>query len=397
MKKSMKTGAYLLLVVGMTSVLTGCKNDDPDYNQATPPVVAVTHSISGRVTGMDGEGIEATVSMNGTDQATRADGTFLFEDVKAGTYTVKAQATGKISKEENLTVPENGNGANLVWNATLMNAGKEVKVNADGSAEARVTSETIKGNESGEVEVNLTAPAGAVPAGNSIIITPVYSLGDALVKTKAEGSIKRAAESVMLIGTDVACSNSSVALEQPVTLEYEVDPEVAAGITARKYVDGQWVEADYAVEGDKVTIRADRFTSYSLLFGAEISSSTTTEAIRFSQEIWNNLYESGDMSVDAASFAYKIGAEINASGTDRITAYLIEVLARMSGASVTAATGSYPLNVTLPVGTALNISGRQEVKSLTVSALNRSVSGKQYGNVSIVPKTYTRDHNGGTN
>lgn len=394
----MKAGAYLLLMVSMTSVLIGCKNDDPDYNQATPPALTVTYSISGRVTGMDGEGIRAIVSMDGSDQATHADGTFLFEDVKAGTYRLKAHATGKISKEENFTVPENENGTNLVWNATLMNAGKEVEVDADGSARAQVTSETIKGNEKGEVEVNLAAPAGAVPAGNSIIITPVYSLEDALAETKAGSrSVKRASESVMLIGTDVACSNSSVALGQPITLEYEVDPEIAAGITARKYVGGQWVDAEYAVEGDKVTVMADRFTSYSLLFGAEISSSTTTEALHFNQEIWNNLYESGDMRVDAASFAYKIGAEINVSGTDRITAYLIEILARMSGASVAATTGTYPLNVTLPAGTALHISGQQEVKSLMVSALNRSVSGKQYGNVSIVPKAYNRDHNGGTN
>jgi len=39
------------------------------------------------VTGVDGEGILATVSMGGTSVTTKADGTFVFENVAAGTYT----------------------------------------------------------------------------------------------------------------------------------------------------------------------------------------------------------------------------------------------------------------------------------------------------------------------
>ena len=91
------------------------------------------------------------------------------------------------------------------------------------------------------------------------------------------------------------------------------------------------------------------------------------------------------------------GTEITATGTNRITAYLIEILARLSGASVTTATGSYPLNVTLPVGTALDIIGTQQVTTLTVSALGRSVSGKQYGDIAVVARSYNRNHDGGTN
>ena len=55
----------------------------------TPITVAVTHSISGRVTGVDGEGISATVSMGGTSATTKADGTFVFENVAAGTYNLE--------------------------------------------------------------------------------------------------------------------------------------------------------------------------------------------------------------------------------------------------------------------------------------------------------------------
>lgn len=93
----------------------------------------------------------------------------------------------------------------------------------------------------------------------------------------------------------------------------------------------------------------------------------------------------------------KIGTEIESFGTNRVTAYLVEILARIAGASVTTATGNYPINVILPVGTALTISGQQEVKALSVSALGRSVSGRQYGSVAIVTRTYNREHTGGSN
>ena len=80
-----------------------------------------------------------------------------------------------------------------------------------------------------------------------------------------------------------------------------------------------------------------------------------------------------------------------------LASYLIEIVARAAGAGVTTATGTYPINVTLPVGTAMNISGQQEVTTLTASALNRKVSGKQYGTVYVVTKTWNRNHTGGSN
>ena len=58
-----KKGAFMLLVACLAMGMASCSDDDPDYSNVTPPTVAVTHSISGRVTGVDGEGISATVSI----------------------------------------------------------------------------------------------------------------------------------------------------------------------------------------------------------------------------------------------------------------------------------------------------------------------------------------------
>lgn len=79
-----------------------------------------------------------------------------------------------------------------------------------------------------------------------------------------------------------------------------------------------------------------------------------------------------------------------------MTALLVEKLAQRFGATVSTLSGSYPLNVTLPVGTALTVSGTQSKQSVSVSAMGKSVSGTHYGTVTVVASTYNRQHNGGT-
>lgn len=94
MKKLVKLGMFAFLGLALATGLVACSDDDPDYGNVTPPTVAASHSVSGRVTGMDGNGLSATVTMNGTSTQTNADGTFLFENVATGTYTLTAAADG---------------------------------------------------------------------------------------------------------------------------------------------------------------------------------------------------------------------------------------------------------------------------------------------------------------
>ena len=174
MKRLAKLGMFTFLGVALATSFIGCSDDDPDYSNVTPPTVAVSHSISGRVTSMDGNGLSATVSMNGTSTQTHADGTFVFEDVATGSYTLTASATGKQTKETTVTVTESGNGANVVWNVSLPNEGTTIEIAANGDTEANVTSETIEGNDEGAVTVAVTVPETAeLPAGSSIVVTPL--------------------------------------------------------------------------------------------------------------------------------------------------------------------------------------------------------------------------------
>ena len=133
MKKLAKFGMYAFLGVALATSLAGCSDDDPDYSKVTPPTVGISHSISGRVTNMDGNGLSAaTVSMDGTSTQTNADGTFVFEGVAAGNHTLSASASGKQTKETTVNVSADGNGSNVVWNVSLPNKGTTIEIATDG-------------------------------------------------------------------------------------------------------------------------------------------------------------------------------------------------------------------------------------------------------------------------
>ncbi|MDH6342478.1 hypothetical protein M2480_001100 [Parabacteroides sp. PFB2-12] len=388
MKNFMKKGAWLSLLAVVALLVTACGKDDPDYEDVTPPEVEVKHSISGRVTAMSGDGLVATVTMGSETITTAADGTFLFEDVKAGTHTLKAEATGKQSKEGSVTIAGGEKSDNQVWSVTLSNTGTAVKVNDDGSAQGNVVSETTKGNEAAKVDVEIEAPAGAVPAGKTIITTPLYALQDAT----------KATESVLLIGTDLTCSDPAVTLAKPIQMIYDLEPAVAAVVRVQKLVGGQWVNATFSVDGGKVMVTVDEFTSYILFFDVNITSSTSSEALSFNPGNWDNLFGSNDMAVSAATYSFKIGTEITTvSASSRTAAYLKEILARRAGAGYMTASGTYQVNVTLPIGTALTVSGSQSVQTLKATALGETATGKQYGNVTVSANTYNRNHTGGSN
>lgn len=171
---------------------------------------------------------------------------------------------------------------------------------------------------------------------------------------------------------------------------------MAQSVEAKQYKNGQWVSVASRVEGGKVVVEADEFAAYGLFLSVSFSISEGSEPVSFDESEWNNLYGAKEMQVGNASYTYKSGTEIKTKGTTVLTALLVEKLAQRFGATVSTLSGSYPLNVTLPVGTALTVSGTQSKQSVSVNAMGKSVSGTHYGTVTIVASTYNRQHNGGT-
>lgn len=387
-----RRGAYMLLIAGLTMGVAGCSDDDPDYDHVTPPVVEVaSNTLTGVITSLNGEGISgAKVSLGeGNSATTDANGVYLFKDVKAGTYQLKAEAEGKLSHTGTLTVADVKKTQNLVWNAALASdVKKEVSVSADAPSEGKVETETLKGNEEAKVEVKAEIAAGAVDtdADVKVIISPLY---------REEDVVTRAADETMLVGVALSCNKEGVSLKKAIELSFELDTELAGKVEVKQYKNGEWVKVNSRIEDGRVIIAASEFASYGLFLGVEFSEKKSTEVVAFEQSKWDNLYGSKDMSVGEAAYIYKTGTEISTEGTSKLTALLVEKLAQRFGATAVTVSGSYPINVTLPVGTMLEISGVQEEWSVSASALGKSASGTRYGIVTVAVVTSNRQHTGG--
>lgn len=393
MKKFMNFGVLALLGMALTFGMTSCSDDDPDYSNVTPPTVELAKAnISGMVTTIGGKPIEgARVSaLMGSDMLTAmtdANGEYKLEGVKNGTYTMQAIADGKQTMSGSVTVAD---GETAAWNTRLSNEATTVSVSQTEETSVEVVTETLENNEEARVTTVTVIPAAAVEEGEEIIVTPVYSTD--YVATKAATT-----KDFMLMGINISCSNPNAVLKAPIKLTFDLTDDVIAQIKSMKEVNGSWVEAEVTEEGEKVVFTVDAFTTYSLFINATLNQNASTEAISFAQAEYDNLYGASEMSVGTATYTYKMGSEIG-QHSNLLGAYLAEILAQqMAGSTVKTVNGSYEINVTLPIGTALTLSGKQAVETTSIAAGSTTVSGKSYGKVSVTANTYNRQHNGGTN
>lgn len=404
MKKFKEYGVYALLGMTLTLGVTSCGSDDPKYDDVEPPVVVVKNSISGLVTAMSGEAIQgATVTMDSQSVTTGSDGTFTFEDVAVGTHTLTAAAEGKVSKTGEVTIAATDN-MNHIWNVSLSSEETVIKmtVSAETGSEDNTATETLEDNTVAKVEVQVEAPAGAVEDTEAeIIVTPTYSADEAVTTRGIAPAFATRADDngVYFMGTNVTCSKTGVQLKKPLTMKFNVDKDMQDYLTAMKYKDGKWQTINFErdQENSTVTISVDEFASYAFYCSATVrSAASSSESITFTQNTWDNRYGSSAVTVDKATYTYKVGTDIQGQ-SNKVLGYLVEILARVTGAGLKTATGTHTLNVTLPIGTAMSISGTQAVTTYTATVKDKSVSAKQYGSVSMTTKTWNRQHTGGSN
>lgn len=404
MKKYLRTGACALLGMTISFGISSCHDDDPDYSNVTPPTVAQVHNISGSIAGMDGKGIEgATVTMGGTMSSTvktDANGYFVFENVKVGSYGLKVTAEGKLPKETSVSVVDGVQGQNVVWNVMLASeeAVTEIAVTSSAGGDGNVTTEALEGNVKAEIPVEVTIAPAALSEDATIEVSPVYTVDEAVQPRGVMPSLAPEAGTegmTMVVGARLSCSDSDVRIEKPIDLTFELDEATAAAVRAKKYSNGAWVDVPSRIEGGKVIVSADEFTSYGLFLAISFTSSGRDVAVTFVQSVWDNLYGKKNIEIGSAVYTYMVGMDVESAGTTVFTALLLEALVRTYGANSYETQGNYPINVVLPVGTKLEISGTQRVNTVTASSAGQHVSGTQYGDVTITTKTSNRAHTGG--
>lgn len=398
MKFSFHAGAYMLLCVALATGFVSCSDDDPDYSNVTPPTVEIApNTISGVISSISGSPISgATVSLDNATVTTDANGVYIFSEVAAGSHSISAAANGRISQSGTVVVESSSQTQNVIWNASLPeDRSTEINVTVNEGGEGTVSAESLENNDKAQVVITASVPEDVVSVDTKIEIMPIYAENDA-VPVLARSVTRAEGNGTLLIGASISCG-ASVTLSKAIDLSFELDESMTASVETKKYVNGTWQPVDSRVEGGKVIIPVTEFTSYGLFLNVGVSVSKGSESITFSQNKWDNLYGSNYMQVDNVSYTYKAGTEIASRGATVLEALLIEHLARLYGATVKNVEGTYPVNVTLPIGTILQMVGTQEKNNVTVKVSGTSVRGTNYGAVTISAVTANRNHTGSSN
>lgn len=403
MRSFLKWGALGVFSMSLMMGTTACSDDDPDYSNVTPPEVAtVASTIGGIISDRSGDVIVgANVTLEGNGVAAKSvttgnDGVYLFEDVKPGNYTVSVNADGKIGATNAVTVENSNVMQRYIWNVSLAaDVEEEITVSTTQETTGSINTETLKGNEVAEVAVTAVVPADAVAgteAGQKVVVSvkPVYSISEA-------EQLSRAQAETMLTGTELNCNVEGATLREPVELRFAVDQTLANGADVRVFKNGQWSAANWKVVGNDIVVEANDFAVYGVFVTINYTLTDAQQPVSFTQSVWDNLYGSQTMTVASASYSFKAGSEIETTATNMTTGLLIEKLAQTYTATSTTVTRSYPLNVSLPVGTKLEISGSQLVTTATITGLGSTATLKQFGDVSISVQTSNRQHTGGGN
>lgn len=399
MNKLLKACVIILFTGCWITAVCSChKDNDPDYDDVTPPEVSVENGIVGFVTEISGKPIQnatVTAAFSGNVQTAETDenGYYVMRNVKqSGTYAMKVVAEGKLAEEGEVTLVESKTPVGGIWNVRMAKAGREVVVSQKDNITELFETEVALGNEAAKAEIKVVLPAGVIAGTGNIILTPVYTNKMVQFLTKTFDS-----DDVLISGINLSCEGME-RCEKPISINFRVNEELAEELSINKHINGKWERVAVYQENGLITLEADMFTTYAIFLPVSVSREKTTETLSFATPEFNNLYGSKDMTVENTVFNYKLGVEISDKGSDVATAFLLEVLGDKLGVTKSSGiNGILPLNVTLPVGTKLSLKGTQNIDKITVSSKKTSVTCKEYGSFNISVSTGNRKHTGGSN
>ena len=389
MNKFVLFGAAMLCVA---ATFSSCKGDEPRLEPVAPPVVYQPNSLRGYVTDNAGNPIaNATVTCNQETAKTDNKGYYIFDNVAEGTFKMTAEAANYFAANGEVTIVKSDKTQMAIWNVILDRIkSTTVNVTVAGGGEGEVTSDAIPGNAKANIDITVDVEAGSVPANTNIYVTPIY--------TEETAKIARAEEDDLLIGATVSSDNANTTFSKPLNLHFDVDATVTESVVTKRLQNGTWVTIPHTVDGNGVNVAVSELGSVGLFFPVNVTKTEGTMGLSMSPKEWDNLFGNADMNVGSSSFTYRAGANYNVHGATTLQALLIERLARLVGPTYKDVNSSYPVNMTLPVGTAAYISGLQRTTAYRVSSKNTAVTGTLYGAVEVTVKTVVKGHHeGGSN
>lgn len=388
MKKFVLFAAAALSIAAFTS----CKGEDIRIEPIAPPVVYAPNTLSGYITDYQGKPIQgATVTYGDKTATTDAAGYFIFEDIKPGEYTVTASANNYFTNSTEITVSDIKQSQYITWNAILdRKVSQTVNVTVADGGEGEVTSDALQGNENANIDINVDVDPGSVPENVNLYLTPIY--------TDDTDVISRADDEDLLIGATLWSDTPGLTLNKPVNIHFNVDGTVTTNVTTKILQNGTWVEVPFTTDETGVNVQTQTFTSVGLFFPVTLTKSATTAGIKMNPSSFNNIFGNAPLHADESSFSFRSGADYNVHGANSLEALLIERLARIMGPLYKVQNATYPLDLTLNVGTAATLSALQRNTIYTLTSRTHSVKGTLYGTVEVtVVTTVATDHEGGSN
>ena len=293
-----------------------------------------------------------------------------------------AAADGKQAGAATVEIPSDGKAHQAAANFVLANVAQEVVFTGEAQEVAvEIEKPNVVAAEDA-VTMSLSIPAGA--AKGKVTIAPIYP--------GADNSGLRAAQQMTVGGFELASAEvENNGMIDPIGVSVDLGAEVAS---ACKVMNGD-IEVASKVKGGILLFDVTGFGIYRIVSSIDISTKTSTEKISVSGN-FDNLYGAANLTVDAVNYTYKVGGKIDAP-KGKSAAFAYSILSGIVNVStVKEMTGSYPLNLVLPIGTAASVSGAQAVETTTVSCFGSSLSATKYGAVALSISTYNRQHTGGS-
>lgn len=383
MKNLVKSAVLFTMCAGLLSGITSCKDDDPNYDNVVPPVVeAIAPTLQGLVTTTGDAALSgATITLSGAGNytaTTDAQGKYSIANLKVGTYTVEAKGADVTPATGSITVQE---GQAAIWNALLPKVVKEVA--------AKVTDVTVETKQEVTVpsvpSVQTTAPKIEVTVPANALSKPVELI---LTFNNSTAATTRANVTYSLLNMTLSASDPTVQFNQPISFSVNV-----AAAPSNVLLNGNPIY--FTFENGVLTMALTELGDILVLATIETTESTSTEPIVFSTSEWNNLNGSADINVASTSYSFKIGGTI--TGADRILNNVLSLNTHISGNNATTVTANYDLDLVLPIGTALTVSGTQKVRTITYKMGTHTATATIYGDVTIKAVSYNRQHTGGSN